>query len=74
LHGITAVCFDAVASLFRNQGGGDDPTDIAFFRQIAIEPISTWPGFIDEDEVGSLGLPVSDELVEVTVAGANGPR
>jgi hypothetical protein len=44
------------------------------FRQIAREPIATWPGFIDEDEVCSLGWHVADELVEVTVAGADGPE
>ena len=55
-HGVTPVGFDPVAWLFGNQGGGDDPADIAFFQQVAIEPIAAGARFIDEDELLPLRL------------------
>jgi hypothetical protein len=37
LHGVTTVGFDPVTRLFGNQGGGDDPADVAFVHQVAID-------------------------------------
>jgi hypothetical protein len=54
--GVSAVGFDPVARLFGNQGGGDDPADIAFFQQVAIEPVAAGARFIDEDELLTLRL------------------
>jgi hypothetical protein len=73
LHGITAVGFDAVASLFGNEGGRDNPAVITFVGQVAVEPVAAWSGFIDKDEVLGLGLQFADELIDVAVAGADGP-
>ena len=54
LHGVPAVRFDAVTGLFGNQRGGHDPAIIAFFRQIALEPVATRTGFVDEDQMCGL--------------------
>jgi hypothetical protein len=35
------------------------------------EPVTTWPRFVDQDQLFGLGLYVSEELVKVTVARAN---
>jgi hypothetical protein len=71
LDGVTAVGFDPIPGLLRDQGGGHDPADIPFFRQIAIEPIPAGAGFIDEDEVFALRVQLPNEHVDVTLAGAD---
>jgi hypothetical protein len=71
LHGITTVGFHAVAGLFRHERGRHHPALIAFVAQIAREPIPTRARFVDKDEVFGLGWHVADELVNVTMAGAN---
>jgi hypothetical protein len=70
--GITAVGFDPVPSLFGDYGGRDDPTDIAFSAERAIEPVATRPRFVDKDQVLSLGVELVDELVEITLACSDG--
>ena len=72
LDGVTTVGFDAVAGLLGDQRGGDDPAVVAFLRQIAVEPVATGSGFIDKDEVFGFGLQLADELIDVTLAGADG--
>jgi hypothetical protein len=71
LHRVTTVGFHAVARFFGNEGGGDNPADMAFFRQIAIEPIPTGARLIDKDQMLGLGLHLADEVVNVTLACAN---
>ena len=66
LHGVPSVGFHPVARLFRNQRGSDHPADVVFFGQITIEPIPTWTGFIDKDEVFGLGLQLPNQGVDVT--------
>src|SRR6516162_2383731 len=39
--GVTTVGFDAIPRLFGDQGGRYDPADMAFFGQIAVEPVAT---------------------------------
>jgi len=67
LHGIRPVGFDAVTCLFRNQGGRDDPADVAFLRQVPIEPVAAGASFIDEDELLAFGLELPDQLVDITL-------
>jgi hypothetical protein len=74
LHGVSAVRVDAVTSLLGNQRRRHHPAVVVFFRQIAVEPVATRAGFIDKDEVFGLGLHLPDELVEVTLAGADGAQ
>jgi hypothetical protein len=74
LDGIPTVGRHAVASFVRNQWGGDAPAELAFFRQRALEPRATWPGFRDDDEGCGLGWQVAEKRVEVTVAGTEGPE
>jgi hypothetical protein len=69
LDGITTISFDAITRLFRNQGGGHDPAAVAFFREIAVEPITTRASFVDEDEVCVFRLQIADKLVDIPLAG-----
>jgi hypothetical protein len=61
-----------VPSLLGNEGGCHHPAVVVFVPQITIEPVATRPRFVDKDQVCGLGLHVSDELVNVTMAGADG--
>jgi len=44
---------------------------MTFFGQIAIEPIPARASFIDKDELLTFGLQLTDELINVTLAGPN---
>jgi hypothetical protein len=41
---------------------------MAFFGQIAVEPIPAGTGLRDKDELGAFGLQPPDELIDVTLA------
>jgi hypothetical protein len=69
LDSVTAVGFDAIASLFRDQRRSDDPTGMAFLTEVSIGPVATGTGFVDEDELVSLGLKLAPELIEVGWSG-----
>ena len=60
--------------MFGNEGGGDDPADMALWRQIAIEPGPTGPRLLDKDPILGLGWHLADEVVKVTLACADGPE
>jgi hypothetical protein len=47
------------------------PAVVAFLAQIAVEPVATRAGFIDEDQVCGLRWPLADEVINVTLAGAD---
>jgi hypothetical protein len=70
LPGISAVGFDAIAGFLGDQRGCDPPARRAFFHQIPIEPVATGTGFIDKEQMCRLGLPLADQLIHVTRAGA----
>jgi hypothetical protein len=74
LHGVTTVGFDAIASLFGNQGWGDDPADMPPFREITIEPIAAGASLVDEDKMLAFRLKLADERVEVTLVGTDGAK
>ena len=69
-HGITPVGFDAVTCLFRHQGGGDAPADVALLHPVALEPIPTRAGFRDQDQVLGLRVELPHQGVDVTLPGA----
>ena len=69
MEGITAVCFDPITALLRDQGRSADPAAMAFFGQRALEPVAAGAGFIDKDEWLTLGLQLPDELVDITLPG-----
>jgi hypothetical protein len=71
LHGIASVRFHAVTGLFRKERGRHHPAIIACFAQLAIAPVTARPRFVDKDQLCGLGLHVSDELINVTLAGAH---
>jgi hypothetical protein len=72
LPGITTVGVHAVAGFFRNERGCDDPTVVTFFAQIPGEPLAAWPGFIDENEMVSLGLECADAVIDVGLSRPDG--
>jgi hypothetical protein len=72
LDGVTPVDFHPSARLFGNQGGRDDPTVVTCFAQIPVEPIVAWPGFIDDNEMVSLGLACADEVIDVNLSRPDG--
>jgi hypothetical protein len=74
LDRVTTVGFHAVTGLFGNEGGRDDPADMALFRQRAIEPVATGSRFIDEDQVFGFCLQLAHELINVAWPSANGPK
>jgi hypothetical protein len=41
---------------------------MALFREIAIEPLTAWAGFIDQDEVRAFRLQATDEIINVTLS------
>jgi hypothetical protein len=69
-HGISAVRLDPVARFLGDQRRCHPPTVVPFCGQIAGEPGATGTRFIDEDEVCGLGLPLTDKVIEITLAGA----
>ena len=69
LPGVTPVGLDPVARLFGNQGGRDDPADVAFFHQVAIEPVAAGASFVDEDELRTLRLQMPKQLINIALPG-----
>jgi hypothetical protein len=72
--GVAAVGVDPIPGLLRDSGGGHDPADRPFFRQIAIELIPAGAGFRDEHQVCGLGLELADDVVNVGLSRAEGPK
>jgi hypothetical protein len=68
LHGITPVRFDSIPRLFRDERRGNDPADVTFFGEIAVEPIPTRACFIDKHQMLAFRLPFPAELVDIALA------
>jgi hypothetical protein len=66
--GITPVGLDAIPGLLGDQGGRHDPADLAFLGQRAVEPVPAGARLIDKDERLAFGLPLPDEVIEITRA------
>jgi len=66
LDGIATVRFDPSPGLFGDQRGRDDPASMAFFRPIAVESVPAGACRRDKDEMWTFGLPLPDELSDVT--------
>jgi hypothetical protein len=47
---------------------------MAFFCQRALEPIPARAGFIDKDAMRTFGLQLTDECIDITLAGTNGAQ
>jgi hypothetical protein len=72
LECISAVRFDPIASFLRDQSGGNAPAVIAFFGQIALEPIATRTSFVDKDEAFGLRLPLPNQFIAIALTCADG--
>ena len=70
--GIAAVGFHAVAGLFGNERGGDDPAGEFFPGQVAIQPVAAGTGLVDEDQSGGFGFQCADQFIDIALAGADG--
>jgi len=70
----TAVRFDTIPRLLRDQRWRHDPAVIALFGRIAIEPIPTRPRFVDKDEAFGLRLQLPYKFIEVALARADGAK
>ena len=69
--GIAAVGFDAVAGLFGDERGCDDPAGELLACQIAIQPVAAGTGLVDEDQLREFGPEFADEFVDVALACAD---
>jgi hypothetical protein len=47
---------------------------MAFFGEMAVEPIAARAGVIDKDEVRAFGLPATDEVIDVTLSRPDVPE
>ena len=72
MHRVAPIGLHAVADLFGNEGGRDDPALPSFLGQVAIEPVPTGAGFIDKDRVWDFGVQLAHELINVAWPSANG--
>jgi hypothetical protein len=72
--GVTTVGFDPIPRLLGDQGGRDDPADLALFGQVTGEPIATWPSFIDKDEVEAFGLQPTDKFIDIALSRTDVPK
>jgi hypothetical protein len=70
--GGSAVGFNSLSWFFGDYRGRDDPADLAFQR--AGEPLPARACFIDKDEVLTFGLELTDEGIDVTLAGTDIPE
>lgn len=74
LDGVTGIGVDPSAGLLWDQRGGHDPADMAFWGQIAGEPVSAGPSLIDKDKLRAFGVQPTDQGVDVTLARPDGPE
>jgi hypothetical protein len=65
------VSVPAVTGRCWPKGGRHHPAVGAVLAQIALEPVTTCPRFVDKDQLFGLGVYVSDALVNATVAGGD---
>lgn len=74
LHSVSAVGCDPVTGFLGEQRGGHHPAIVSVSGQRAIEPVATGAGFRDKDQMCGCGWHRTDQLIEVTLAGAHGSQ
>jgi hypothetical protein len=67
LRGIAPVGLDPISGLLGDERRGDHPAGEPFLGEVAIEPVATRAGLVDEDQGVALGLELADELVDVAL-------
>jgi hypothetical protein len=72
--GVPAVGVDPIPGLCGHERGRHHPAVGAFVAQIAGASVATRAGFIDKDQRVGLGVHLTDELSEITLAGADGAK
>jgi hypothetical protein len=74
LHGVPTIRCDPITRLVGQQRGRHDPAVVGCFPQLAVEPGATRTGCIDKDQRFGRRLPLSDELIEVTLTWPHGSQ
>jgi hypothetical protein len=72
--GVPAVRFDPILRLLGNQRRRYHPAIVAGLGQIVGEPVAAGSSFRDKEKMWGFCLPLSDHLIDVTLAGADGPK
>ena len=62
------VVFDSIPRLFRDERRGNDPADVAFFGERAVEPRPIRSCCIDKHQMRAFRLHFPDELVDIALA------
>jgi hypothetical protein len=71
LPSVTTVGLDPIARLLGNQGGSDDPADVAWFHQVTREPRTAGTGFVDQDARRALRLQLPSQLSNSALPGSD---
>jgi hypothetical protein len=74
LDRVTTVRFHAVARLVGQAGGRDDPAPLAFWGQVAGEPVPPGSGFSAKHQALGVGVQLADGVSKVAWPRANGPK
>ena len=71
LSSSSAVRCAPILGLLGHEGGRPHPAGVVFFPAIALEPGAAGTGFRDEDARLALGVELPDQLVAITLPGAD---
>lgn len=74
LYGIAPVGLHPIPRLTGNEGGGDHDAALPLLVKVAVQPVAAGTGFVDEQQVRSLGVEPPDEVVDVVLACADGAQ
>jgi len=66
-HGVASVSLDTVAWFLRDERRGDHPADEVLLGEIAVSPIPTGTGLIDQEKRLGLGLERADQGIDVVL-------
>jgi hypothetical protein len=73
-HGVAAVRLDTVPWFPWDERRGNHPADEVLLSEIAVEPIATGPGFIDQEQLLGFRLALADQDIDVALPGADGAQ
>jgi hypothetical protein len=68
------VGFAPIAGLLGDQGGRDDAADLAFVGELAVAPLATRAGFLNQDEVRAVGWQPAAEVIDSARSRPDGPE
>jgi hypothetical protein len=74
LHGVASVRLDTVAWFLRDEQRGDHPAEEGLFGEMAVSPIPTGTGLIDQKKMLGLGLERAYQRIDVVLPCADGAQ